>query len=109
MNTYLAGNIVRVATYSGTIASPVGGFQDQNGVLADPTVVTLSYRPGPGTSVVAVVYPDARIVKDGTGLYHADLDTTGTSPSSTWTYLWDGTGAIEAAADNAFIVTAPFL
>ena len=109
MNTYLAGNIVRVATYSGTIASPVGGFQDQNGVPADPTTVTLSYRPGPGTSVIAIIYPDARIVKDGTGLYHADLDTTGTSPSATWTYEWSGTGAIIAAADNAFIATAPFL
>jgi hypothetical protein len=109
VNTYLAGNIVRVATYSGTISAPAGGFQDQNGVPADPTVITLSYRPGPGAAEVTIIYPDARIVRDGAGLYHADLDTTGTSPSATWTYLWDGTGAIQAAAANAFIVTAPFI
>lgn len=109
MNTYLAGNIVRVATYSGTTASPVGGFLDQNGVPGDPTVITLSYRPGPGAAVVTAIYPEAPIVRDGTGLYHADLDTTGTSPSAEWTYVWDGTGAIQAAAANAFIATAPFL
>lgn len=109
MNTYLAGNIVRVATYSGTTASPVGGFLDQNGVPGDPTVITLSYRPGPGAAVVTAIYPAAPIVRDGTGLYHADLDTTGTSPSAEWTYVWDGTGAIQAAAANAFIATAPFL
>ena len=109
MNTYLAGNIVRVATYSGTTSAPVGGFQDQNGVPADPTTITLSYRPGPGASLVVVVYPALPIIRDGAGLYHADLDTTGTSPSATWTYEWAGTGAIIAAADNAFIATAPFL
>ena len=109
LNTYLAANIIRVATYSGTIALPVGGFRDQFGTLANPTVVTLSYRQGPGAPIVTVVYPAAPIINDGPGLYHADLDTTGTSPSATWTYEWLGTGAIQAAAANAFIVDAPFL
>jgi hypothetical protein len=109
VNTYLAGNIVRVATYSGTIAAPVGGFRDQNGTLADPTTITLSYRKGPAAAIVTVTYPAAPIVRDGAGLYHADLDTTGQSPSATWPYEWTGTGTIQAAAGNAFIVDAPFL
>lgn len=109
LNTYLAANIIRVATYSGTIASPVGGFRDQNGNLADPTTITLSYRQGPGAPLVTAVYPAAPIVKDGVGLYHADLDTTGTNPSATWTYEWLGVGNVQAAAANAFIVDAPFL
>jgi hypothetical protein len=109
VNTYLAGNVVRVATYSGSTDNPAGGFRDQDGTLADPTTVTLRYRPGPGAAVVTVAYPASPVIRDGTGLFHADLDTTGTSPSATWTYEWSGTGAIQAAADNAFIAAAPFL
>ena len=109
LNTYLAGNIVRIATYSGTTLSPAGGFQDQYGNPADPGTITLNYREGPGAPIITAVYPAAPIVRDGMGLYHADLDTTGASPSATWTYEWVGTGAIQAAAANAFIVDAPFL
>ncbi len=109
LNTYLAANIVRIATYSGSIASPVGGFRDQNGILANPTTITLIYRQGPGAPIVTVVYPSAPIVNISVGLYYADLDTTATNPTTTWTYQWRGTGAIHAAAANAFIVDTPFL
>lgn len=107
-NTYLAGSLVRVATYVGDIASPVGGFRDDTGTLADPTTVTLKYRPGVSAMVVTVIYPAEPIVRDEAGLYHADLDTTG-EPTDTWTYEWIGTGAVQAIADNTFQVqAAPF-
>lgn len=108
-NTYLAGTLVRVATYAGDIISPVGGFRDDTGTLADPTTITLKYRPGVSASVVTVIYPAAQIVRDDAGLYHADLDTTG-AQSDTWTYEWIGTGNVQAIADNTFQVqAAPFL
>jgi hypothetical protein len=104
VNTYPAGALVRVATYSGTIASPVGGFRDASGNLADPTVVTLQYRAGPpGQPVTTVTYPASPVVRDAPGLYHADLDTTA-SPTAVWTYWWDGTGAVQAPASNTFSV-----
>jgi hypothetical protein len=107
-NTYLAGSLVRVATYAGDIASPVGGFRDADGVLADPTTVTLRYRPGVLAEVVTVIYPAVPVARDAAGLYRADLDTTGFT-TDTWTYEWIGTGEVQAIASGTFQVqTAPF-
>ena len=113
MNSYLSGSVVRVATYSGSVASPLGGFRDASGNLADPTTVTLKYQAGPQATETTIVYPDARIVKDSVGLYHADLDTTGSAPAGSkpviWPYEWIGTGTVQAPAQNAFEVTPPNL
>lgn len=108
-STYLAGSLVRVATYAGTALSPVGGFCDSGGSPGDPAQVTLKYQPGTGdTPVVTVTYPASPIIRDGAGLYHADLDTAG-YPTDTWTYLWEGSGGVQAAAEAAFGVQAvPF-
>lgn len=107
-NTYLAGSLVRVATYAGSLADPVGGFRDADGVLADPTAVTLKYRPGAQASVITVVYPATPVVRDEAGLYHADLDTTAAA-TDTWTYEWIGTGDVQAIAEGTFQVqAAPF-
>ena len=104
-NTYYAGTLVRVATYTGTVASPTPGtgFRDQNGSLADPTTITLSYREGTSGALVTAVYPAAPVIRDGAGLYHADLDTTG-SPEEPWEYAWQGTGAVQASASGFFLV-----
>lgn len=105
MNSYPEGTLVRAATYTGDPTTPTGGFRDQDGNLADPTTITLRYRPG-ALPITTITSPDARIVKDGTGLYHADLDTTG-SPGP-WRYEWSGTGAVQAAKVNDFTVDAAF-
>jgi hypothetical protein len=109
VNTYLAGNLIRVASYSGLVTSPTGGFRDATGTLADPSVVTLKYRPGPGAALVTVTYPASPIVRDGAGLYHADLDTSAAIVTATWTYEWSGTGTVQALAASAFGVTIPYL
>lgn len=106
-NTYYAGSLVRVATYTGPAATPVGGFRDANGNLADPTTITLQYRQGPSGTPTTVTYPTAPVVKDAVGCYHADLDTTG-SPETPWTYAWQGTGTVQAVAENTFIVRTLF-
>lgn len=105
-NQYLTGSLVRVATYGGSIAAPVGGFRDVNGNLADPTVVILKYKPGVAANTLTITYPTAPIVKDSVGLYHADLDTTGlVLPIDEWSYEWIGTGIIQAVAKAIFEVT----
>ena len=106
-NTYTAGALVTVATYEGDIADPVGGFRDSTGALADPSIVTLTYRTSQTGPKITVVYPAAPIIRDGTGLYRAGLDTTG-SPDAVWTYEWTGYGGVQAPAANSFIVRAPF-
>ena len=107
MNCYLAGTLVRVATYTGTIEAPSGGFRGEDGNLADPTAVTLLYRSGSVQLATFTYGTDEIVVRDGTGLYHADLDTTG-SPASQWTYEWTGAGTVIAAADGAFNVEVAF-
>jgi len=72
-------------------------------------VVTLEYRPGHGQPLVTIIYPDARIVRDGTGLYRSGIDTTPAAVSDVWTYEWIGTGAVQAPARNAFAVDVPLL
>jgi hypothetical protein len=108
VNTYYTGSLVRMATYSGTLATPTGGFRDVNGNLADPTTVVLKYKPGSAAATVTITFPDVRISKDAVGLYHADVDTTGLLPAGValdeWTYEWIGTGAIIAPALNIFEV-----
>ncbi len=106
-NTYLAGTLVRVATYTGPVSSPTGGFLNSSGVLTDPSTVTLKYRTSETGAVITVTYPAAPVVKDGTGLYHADLDTTG-SAEALWSYEWVGSGLVQAVASSAFIVRDPF-
>jgi hypothetical protein len=106
-NTYFAGSLVTVATYTGPIGNPTGGFRDANGNLADPTTVTLAYRLGATGTPITAVYPAAPIVKDAVGLYRAALDTTG-SPETPWTYAFEGTGAVQAVAENTFIVRTLF-
>jgi hypothetical protein len=110
VNSYVAGSLVRVATYTGLITNPVFGFRDASGNLADPTVVTLKYRPA-GGAVTTAVYPAAPIVKDAVGLYHADVDTTGSAPTAPviWSYSWTGTGAVQGIAQNQFEATPPLI
>ena len=107
-NTYLAGTLVRVATWTGIPNAPTGGFRDAYGNFIDPTSVILKYRPGALASVIIIDYPSPPIIRDGQGLYHADLDTTG-FPTDSWTYQWVGTGVGQAPADAVFNVrAAPF-
>lgn len=110
MNSYLDGTLVTVATYSGSVGSPLGGFRDRSGNLADPTTVTLKYAKA-GTPETVVTYPNAPIVKDSAGLYRADIDTTGSAPVNPiiWSYEWIGTGAVQAPAQNQFEVRPPYL
>lgn len=106
-NTYLAGALVQVSTYTGPVDSPTGGFRTLAGVLADPDVVEIRWRTSENGEVTTVAYPDPRIIKDGVGLYRSNLDTTG-SDASTWAYAWAGTGGLQAINAGTFYVRAAF-
>ena len=71
-----------------------------------PESVTLKYKSGAG-SVTTVTYPSPPIVKDSTGNYHADLDTTGWSGPDALLYAteWAGTGTVQAIGSDYFQVT----
>lgn len=82
---------------SGSLVRSTATFANISGTITDPTTVTLKYRTAAG-STTTVVYPSAPIVKDSTGVYHADFDTTGfTGPDDQlWTTEWIGTGTVQA-------------
>lgn len=97
---YTVGQLVRMASYSGAIAAPVGGFRDSLGVLIDPATVQLKFRDPLGT-LTTFTYP-ASIVKDAVGLYHYDVDTS--AKPGLWTYDWVAPG--QTIKSNWFIVLA---
>lgn len=95
MNTYEQDNVVRVSVT----------FKDAAGANADPTEVKLRVKIG-ADAAAEYAYGEGgvvSIVRDGAGLYHADLlvDAQGT-----WRYKWLGTGAVTAADEKAFAVSA---
>lgn len=72
------------------------------GVFQDPTTVTVKLKD-PGGGVTQKVYgTDPEVVRDAKGRFHMEL-TTGGTPGR-WVYRYVGAGAIEASAEQAFIV-----
>jgi len=75
------------------------------GSPADPTAVSLIWRKRGGPPTTWVYGVDAEVVKDGTGVYHADIPV----PSAgTFYFRWVGTGAVAAAEENSFVSTTKF-
>lgn len=85
MSTVYEGSTVRFYTSS--------AFTSITGTIVDPDVVTFSYQVQ-GQTEYTYTYtngtgdPTNTIVRDGTGLYHADIDTTG-APGN-WVWRWAG-------------------
>lgn len=84
MNNYNQNTLVRCAV-AFTAAS--------DGSAADPTAVTVTVTDPNGASTS----PTA--VKDGVGLYHADVIPT---VQGIWTYGFRGTGAVVAYGEGQF-------
>jgi len=68
------------------------------GVATDPTTIIFRYRD-PSGNVTSSTFgvPGSIVVNDAVGNYHADwiLDEEGR-----WYYRWEGTGAVDAAAEH---------
>jgi hypothetical protein len=90
-NRYDDGQMVRISA----------SFTDVEGKPTDPSVVTLRYKDPSNDTVY--VKTGTEIVKDATGEYHFDLDTTDFSKGA-WHYKWIGTGTVTAAQSWAFII-----
>ena len=91
---------------SGSLVRTSAAFADITGTPADPSTVTLKYKTGAG-SVTTATYPSSPIVRDSTGAYHADLDTTGWAGPDDLLYAteWAGTGNVQAIGSDYFQVT----
>lgn len=92
MNTYTDGELVKCT----------GTFKDENDVVADPSTVTFVYETPAGAVTELVYGTDAEVVKDSTGVYYVNLDTTGVP--GTWKYRFFSSGNGQAAAQSKFKV-----
>ena len=92
--SYISGDLVRSSAQ----------FVGLNGVATDPTVVTFTYQAGAG-----LVQSSTAPVKDSTGLYHYDIDTTGWNGPNNLLYTcqWAGTGAVQQVDLDYFQVSPP--
>ncbi len=96
MSAINPGDVVRVAT------NP--GFTNLAGAPADPTTVRLRWRRH--DTVTTWVYGvDGQVVKDSTGVYHADIPVT---EPGTHYFRWEGEGAIVTAEESTFFVVSDF-
>jgi hypothetical protein len=103
-NTHDYGDLVRLATYDPTDASPTDGFRDELlGGLIDPDVVKLSVRTPAGTVTTYEYGEDAGVEKDDVGQYHADITV---DEKGTWHYRWWSTGDGQASEERHFTVRA---
>lgn len=100
------GDVVTVRTNDPAIAG--SGFKNAAGALADPTTVNLKWRVAGGATTTwtrPAAGPDTQIVKDSTGVYHADI--TVTTPGLHY-FRWEGVGAVTAAEEGTFSVGTYF-
>ena len=106
MNTYQVGSLV---TVSNSDYTSNGFIETSTGMLADPAVVTLSISIGE-VALLDSTYDSGSttgpytIIKNNTGSYSAELDTT--DLLGEWIYTWSGTGGGPQAVKSAtFSVT----
>ena len=64
-------------------------FKTSSGTLVDPTSVFFRYKVGNG-AVTQEAYGGGIVLKESTGVYYVDIDTTG-KPGK-WIYRWYSTG-----------------
>jgi hypothetical protein len=75
---------------------------DLTGLAADPGSVTLKIKPGAG-AVADYLYGSApEVVRDGAGLYHADIELTA---AGLWAYRWQLTTPNAGAAEGVINVS----
>lgn len=78
----------------GQVVTVQGTFKNALLVLTDPSVVKLTVKTPDGIETTYEYLVGAVIAKVSTGIYTADLDTTG--KRGLWIYTWWSTGTNQA-------------
>lgn len=93
MESYPEGRLVRL----------VGNFTTAAGAYQDPSMVRVVIETPTGVQTSYTYNVGLNVVKDSTGVYHVDIDTTG--HPGVWLYRWYSTGTGQTATtDDAFQV-----
>lgn len=78
-------------------------FTTEDGAPVDPTAVSVRTRTPAGVESVLVFGASPVLIRDGVGLFHADIAV---GEVGTWAYRWEGTGTAQAVAEARFKVDA---
>jgi hypothetical protein len=78
----------------GELVAVQGTFKNTAGAVQDPSIVKLTVREPSGTETTYIYGTDAIVTKSSTGVYAANLDTTG--KRGLWLYTWWSTGTGQA-------------
>ena len=90
--THAIGEVVQIAT-----------LFSLDGAAVDPTTVKFTYKPlALGTATTLTYGVDAGLVKDSTGNYHVNLDTT--AYGGNWNWRFYSTGTNQASIESTFYV-----
>jgi hypothetical protein len=79
-------------------------FTNAAGTPTDPTTVKVRWRRF-NEETVWTYGVGSQVVRDGAGVYHADLEVT---EIGTYYFRWEGTGTVEAAEESTFISYSDF-
>ena len=93
MASYARGQLVRCS---------VQFVNKTSGAAVDPATVSFEYRVGSGSVTTYVYGTNNQLVKDSTGNYHVDLDTS--SASGDWYWRFSSTGVNQGAVEGKFTV-----
>ncbi len=94
------GDVIRVST------DPGFTLDDAGETPTDPTTVTLSwYVRGEPPTVWTWTGSDNQIVRDDTGIFHADIPIARVGE---FHFRWAGAGGVDAAEEGTFEATSEF-
>ncbi len=91
MDTYFTGQVLRITVE----------FHDNDEVPTDPSSIGFSFRIDQGDVTTYTYGVGEEIQRNGTGVYYVDLDL---ATAGTWAYEFMGSGTIENAIEDAFLV-----
>jgi hypothetical protein len=80
-----------------------GTFTNSAGTAIDPTAVSFKVKDPSGNIDTYVYGTNPEVVKEGTGVYYADIEA---DEAGTWYYRYFSTGTGQAAGEGSFEVAA---
>ncbi len=93
-----------MSVLAGSVVQFYYKIKDKHGTLIDPSSLNVKIR---NPSLVDTTYTygvHAQVVRESTGIYYINIDTTGTT--GTWRAKWTSTGTGQGVAETSLIVDA---
>jgi hypothetical protein len=90
----LVGNVVQV----------YAKFKDKHNALIDPTTVSVKIRTPAGVDTTYTYGVNPEVLKESTGVYYININTTG--QTGTWFAKWTSTGTGQGVGQTNFTVEA---